>query len=256
VSQDERRLLVDALQQAQRAAFGPGEYVEQESFVRASELRLLAERTGIGPGVSVLDLCCGVAGPGRFVTRERRCDYLGVDSSKSAVAVARERAGDLPCRFVVGEIPPLPPGTFDVVLLLETILAFPDKEQLLRAVSGALPAGGRFAFTLEEGEPLTEPERAQMPGADTVWLTPLAELYKLLVRVGLVVRWEEDWSVSHRAAAESLTDAYTADATAIESQIGRRRLDELLTAHQQWGEWLETGRVRKFALVAERAAER
>ena len=117
---------------AQEAAFGPGEYVEQESFVRASEIRKLAEQAAIGPGVSVLDLCCGVAGPGRFLTRELGCDYLGVDASASAVAIARERARDLPCRFEVAEIPPLPPGTFDVVLLLETMLAFHDKEALLR----------------------------------------------------------------------------------------------------------------------------
>ena len=51
VSQDQRRLLVEALRRAQEAAFGPGEYVEQESFVRASEIRALAQRAGIVPGV-------------------------------------------------------------------------------------------------------------------------------------------------------------------------------------------------------------
>jgi SAM-dependent methyltransferase len=255
VSRDERRSLVEALRPAQQVAFGPGEYVEQESFVRASEIRVLAEHAEIGPDVAVLDLCCGVGGPGRFVTREFGCVYLGVDENEDAVAVARERAGDLPCRFAVAQVPPLPAGSFDVVLLLETLLAFRDKEALLAGVARALPAGGRFAFTFEEGVPLTEPERAQMPAADTVWLTPLDELHTLLARAGLAVGWEEDWSGSHRAVAESLTEAYAADATAIASRIGRRRLDELLAAHRQWSEWLGTGRVRKFALVAERAAE-
>ena len=255
MSHDDRRSLVEALGRAQEAAFGAAEYVEQESFVRASEVRVLAERAGIGRGVSVLDLCCGVAGPGRFLTREFGCDYLGVDSSEGAVVVARERAGDLPCRFVVGKIPPLPPGTHDVVLLLETILAFSDKGALLREVAGALTAGGRFAFTLEEGVPLTEPERARMPGADTVWLTPLDEIHVQLARAGLVICWEEDWSGSHRAVAESLAHAYAADATAIASRIGREALDELLAGHRLWSEWLETGRVRKFALLAERPTQ-
>ena len=58
---------------------------------------------------------------------------------------------------------------FDVVLLLETMLAFPEKERLLQGVSQALVTGGRFAFTLEEGVPLTDTERARMPDADTVW---------------------------------------------------------------------------------------
>jgi SAM-dependent methyltransferase len=242
----------DALSRAQRAAFGPGEYVEQESFVRASEIRALAERAGVGRGVAVLDLCCGVAGPGRFVARELGCVYLGVDSSASAVAIAAERARGLPCRFEVAEIPPLPPGRFEVVLLLETMLAFRDKEALLGEIARALPTGGRFAFTLEEGVPLGESERVRMPAADTVWLTPLDELHALLARAGFAVLWEANWSESHREVAAALADAYAADSTAIASRIGARALDELVAAHRLWAEWLAAGRVRKFGLVSER----
>ncbi len=86
----------------------------------------------------MLDLCCGVAGPRRFLTRELACDYLGVDARAAALAVARERARDLPCRFAVGRVPPLPAGPFDVVLLLETMLAFADKDGLAREVAAAL----------------------------------------------------------------------------------------------------------------------
>lgn len=247
-----RRSLVEALRPAQEAAFGPGEYVEQESFVRASEIRTLADQAAVGPAVSVLDLCCGIAGPGRLLARELGCDYLGVDSSADAVAVAAERAHGLPCRFEVARVPPLPPGTFDVVLLLETILAFRDKEALLRGVARALRPSGRFAFTLEEGAPLTGAERARMPAADTVWLTPLDELRGLLARAGLAVRREEDWSESHREIAAALADAYAADSAAIASQIGGEALEELLAAHRLWSEWLATGRVRKLALVVER----
>ena len=211
MSADERRSLVEALRRGQEAAFGPDEYVEQESFVRASEIRVLAERAAIGPDVSVLDLCCGVAGPGRFLTRELGCDYVGVDSSEGAVAIAAERARGLPCRFEVAHVPPLPAGTFEVVLLLETMLAFRDKRSLLEEVGRALSAGGRFAFTLEEGVPLTESERARMPAADTVWLTPLDEMHTLLAQAGFAVRWEEEWSESHREVAAALADAYAAD---------------------------------------------
>jgi len=252
MTHDERRPFVEALQHARESAYAPGEYVEQESFMRASEIRALAERAGIVAGTAVLDVCCGVAGPGRLLTRELDCSYLGVDSSASAVDIARERARGLPCRFVVAQVPPLPPGGFDAVLLLETMLAFREKEPLVEGISRALAPGGRFAFTVEEGRPLTESERARMPDADTVWLTPLDELHALLARAGLVVRWQKDWSPSHRAVAESLTDAFAADAPAIASQIGRRALDELLTAHRLWSQWLASGRVRKIAVVAER----
>ena len=254
MKQDDRAPFAQALQTAREAAYAPGEYVGQESFMRAGEIRALAERAGVASGVSVLDLCCGVAGPGRFLTRELRLQL-----SRGRLQQGRHRhrarsAQGLPCRFVVAQIPPLPPGEFDVVLLLETMLAFSDKEALLHEISRAVTDGGRFAFTLEEGAPLTEAERARMPDADTVWLTPLEEMRVLLDRVGLVVRWQEDCSRSHRAMADSLTDAFAADATAIAAQIGRPALQELLTAHRLWSDWLATGRVRKIACVAEKPA--
>jgi SAM-dependent methyltransferase len=251
--QDERAPFVEALQRARVSAYPPGEYVEQESFMRAAEIRALAVRAGIAPGVAVLDLCCGIAGPGRFITRELGCSYVGVDLSPSAIEIARERAGALACRFEVSQVPPIPLGTFDVVLLLETMLAFPEKEPLLEGIARALATGGRFAFTLEEGLPLSETERARMPDADTVWLTPLDEICACLERVGLVVRWQADCSASHGAVADTLIDAFAADAAQIAAQIGGRALAELLAAHRLWSEWLHGGRVRKIAFVAEKA---
>jgi SAM-dependent methyltransferase len=252
VKQDERAPFVQALSRARMSAYAPGEFVEQESFMRADEIRALAGRAGIAPGVSVLDLYCGVAGPGRFITRELGCTYLGVDFSSSALDIARESAGDLPCRFEVSRIPPIPPGPFDVVLLLETMLAFPEKETLLQEISRALTTAGRFAFTMEEGLPLTEAEREGMPDGDTVWLTPLPEMFTCLERVGLVVRWQDDCSRSHLAMADSLLTAFAADAKNIAAQIGHQALEELLAAHRLWSDWLRNGRVRKLAFVAEK----
>jgi SAM-dependent methyltransferase len=251
--QDERAPFVRALERARSSAYPVGEYVEQESLMRATEIRALATRAGVAAGVSVLDLCCGVAGPGRFIARELGCTYLGVDLSSSAIQIARERAGGLPCRFEVSRIPPIPPGPFDVVLLFETMLAFPEKGPLLQEIAAALPAGGRFAFTLEAGTPLTESERASMPDADTVWLVPLEEMVALLEHVGLAVRWQDEWSRPHGAIADSLTSAFSADAADIAAHIGSQALEELLAAHRLWGDWLRGGRVRKIALVAERA---
>jgi SAM-dependent methyltransferase len=252
VRQDERGPFAEALRRARVAAFAPGQFVGQESFMRAAEIRALARRAGIAPGITVLDLCCGVAGPGRFITRQLGCTYLGVDLSPSAIEIARRGAAGLPCRFEVRRIPPLPSGPFDVVLLLETMLAFPDKQTLLHQVARALPPGGRFAFTMEEGAPLTEAERAAMPDADTVWLTPLPEMLTCLAGAGMAVRWQEDCSRAHRAVAESLIGAFAADASDIAAQLGRRALEELLAAHRLWSRWLATGRVRKLAFVAEK----
>jgi len=255
---DERTRYDQALRKARVAAYPPGEYVDQESFMRAGEIRSLARRAGIGPGVSVLDLCCGVAGPGRFVTEELGCRYLGIDLDANAIELAsrRARAAGLSCRFEVGEVPPVPSGPFDVVLLLETMLAFQDKEPLLREVSGALVPGGRFAFTVEEGQPLTEAEAEAMPAADTVWPVPLTELVGRLSSAGLEVGWIRECSHSHRLVADSLIDAFLAERSAIEAELGDGELDDLLAAHRLWRDWMATGRIRKFAIVAVRTGGR
>lgn len=250
--QDERVCFDEALERARRAGYPDGEYVGQESFMSAREIRSLAVQAGIGPGTSVLDLCCGVAGPGRLVTAELGCDYLGVDCSASAIELARQRAGELPCRFEVAPVPPVPAGPFDVVLLLETLLAFEDKDTLLRGVAAALSPGGRFGFTVEEGWPLTADERWAMPDADTVWLIPLPELLARLQTAGLRVTWTADCTLAHRAVVDALLRALLADREAIREQVGKRAADELISAHRLWGEWLDDRRVRKFAVVAEK----
>src|SRR5258707_4611161 len=141
VRQDQRAPSLAALEWA--AAYPAGEYVGQESFMRAGEVRALARQARVGPGVPVLDLCCGVAGPGRMITAESGCRYLGVDHSPGALATARQLAGELPCRFEQAHLPPLPGGRFEVVLLLETMLAFPGKAALVGEVARALEPGWR-----------------------------------------------------------------------------------------------------------------
>jgi SAM-dependent methyltransferase len=246
---DHRARFEKTLRRARSSAYSQGEYVEQESFMSAHEIRELARRADIGPGIRVLDLCCGVAGPGRLITSTTGCDYRGVDMSERALAIARDRAGDLPCSFEVRKVPPLPDGRFHVVLLLETMLAFPDKEPLLREVARVLPPGGRFAFTLEEGPPLTDPERERMPDADNVWLIPLDKMLELLDTTGFAVTWQLEVSKAHSANAASLIQAFTEDREAIAADVGREAIDGLIAGHKLWREWLDRGRVRKFALV-------
>jgi SAM-dependent methyltransferase len=220
--------------------------------MRAAEVRRLAYQARVGPGVSVLDLCCGTAGPGRMITAESGCRYLGVDHSASALATARQLAGDLPCRFEQAHLPPLPEGRFEVVFLLETMLAFPGKDALVSEVARVLEPGGRFAFTVEEGRPLTRRERARMPGADTVWPIELAELTGVLRNAGLTVIWRQEHSSSHHAIATALLRCYRADSPQIVGQIGTLATAGLITAHEVWSDWLGSGRVRKFAMVAEK----
>ncbi|MGL5930695.1 MAG: SAM-dependent methyltransferase [Dermatophilaceae bacterium] len=245
------------LRRSRATAFGE-EFVGQESFVTRSEILALGRAAGIGPGVEVLDLCCGTAGPGLLLAARLGCAYRGVDERPSAVtsALRRARAQGVSCRISAGRVPPLPPGRADVVLLLETLLAFPDKGPLLQAVAAALPPGGRFALTVEAGPPLGSDEVAAMPGSHTVWPIPLDELVEALAGVGLEVRWQREWTGSHRRSADALADAYERATAGIRDAGEREAVGRLVTGHRLWSRWLGERRVRKYALVAERSGNR
>ena len=91
-----------------------------------------------------------------------------------------------------------------------------------------------------------------MPAADTVWPIELAELTGVLRNTRLTVIWRQEYSSSHHAIATALLRCYRADSPQIADQIGTRGTAELITAHQMWSDWLGSGRVHKFAMVAEK----
>ena len=93
---------------------------------------------------------------------------------------------------------------------------------------------------------------ASRQNADTVWLTPLPDMLSSLEKAGLRVRWQQECSQSHRAVVSSLIHAFAAEASEITAHLGRRAHDELQAAHRLWRDWLQVGRVRKFAFVAEK----
>ena len=92
-----------------------------------------------------------------------------------------------------------------------------------------------------------------MPDADTVWLTSAVQLVRsLLERSGCGSAGCEECSGAHREMADALIGAFAADRSAIAAEVGDQALDELLAAHRLWSDWLRDGRVRKFAVVAEK----
>ena len=247
-------VLSEVLRRARATAFAPGEFVGQESFVSAGEVLDLAARARVGAGARVLDLCCGRAGPGLHIVRALGCDYLGVDASVESIEDARRRAADLGlrARFDVARVPPLPASGVDVVLLLETLLAFRDKGSLLHEIGRALGAGGRLACTVEEGSPLTDAERAIMPAPDSVWPIPLDELLATLDAAGLRVAWVGERTQAHRAVVQDLIRAYVRSEDQIRAAGGGDVVGDLLASHRLWDRWLGEGRIRKFGLIAER----
>ena len=251
----ERGQRASALEQARRAAYPPAEYVGQESFITASQVLRVARAAGARPGARVLDACCGNGGPALLVARTTGCRVMGVDIALDAIRLAdaaRRRQGAA-VDFLVADANHLPfAGNFDVVLLFETMLEIEDKAALLAETRRLLRPGGCLGLTLEAGAPLSPEERPRLPESERVWLTPEADLLALLERSGFRPRWRDNLTAEHAAMARRLLDAFARERTAIAAELGEDHYQQLQTAHRQWAAWLDAGRVRKPALVAER----
>lgn len=113
----------------------------------------LALASGIDPSVSVLDVCCGLGGPARFLVQTYGCRVTGVDLTESRVEGARrltEMAGlDDLVRFTTGDALDLPfaDAEFDVVIAQEAFCHIPDKDRLIAQCVRVLRPEGRIAFT-------------------------------------------------------------------------------------------------------------
>jgi ubiquinone/menaquinone biosynthesis C-methylase UbiE len=233
--------------------------VGQESFMTPAELAALAGAAGVAAGSRVLDVCCGTGGPALYLARETGCRVVGADRSREAVqlagAAAATRGLAARANFLVADALRLPfAAHFDAVLLLETMLAIEDKARLLREFHRLLRPGGRVGLTLEAGPSLTPAERHGMPEGDCIWLVTEDEFRALLHATGFRVRHVEDRTEAHADLARRLATAFARHREPIAAVVGAARRDEIIVAHARWVEWLAVGRVRKLALVAERAA--
>lgn len=119
--------------------------------------RFAAACTGLGPGASALDVCCGT-GDLAFLLKARVGSggrVVGVDFAAPMVEVARERAGRRKgVWFVQGdaEALPLPPEAFDAATVGFGIRNVADLDRALRELQRVLRSGGRLVI-LEFGRP-------------------------------------------------------------------------------------------------------
>lgn len=114
--------------------------------------RDLAWLAGIGPGMQVLDLGCGLGGPARLLAAEHDARVVGVDLMEEFVEVAcmlSKMVGmERGTAFFQGDMMRLPfaPETFDVVWSQHTLMSIPDKALLFGEIHRVLAPDGTLAF--------------------------------------------------------------------------------------------------------------
>lgn len=116
--------------------------------VRAAWRELLLRHVPAAPS-RVLDVGCGTGSLSCLLAQEGHL-VTGVDFSLGVLGVASRKAFPLTPRpsFVVGDAssPPVPPGSFDVVLTRHVLWALPDPLGALRTWVSLLVLGGRLVL--------------------------------------------------------------------------------------------------------------
>lgn len=126
---------------------------DQDHFGGAQANDVLATSARIDRTCHVLDPCCGLGGPARYLAHNYGCRVTGVDLTESRVQGARrftEMVGlETLVTYRMANALDLPneDDHFDVVFSQESFCHIPDKQRLISECVRVLKPGGRIAFT-------------------------------------------------------------------------------------------------------------
>lgn len=166
--------------------------LDQDHIGGVAAVNALARSAAIHAGSRVLDVCCGLGGPARYLAYRSGCRVVGIDLTASRcigaerltrlvrldrhVAIVRGNATCLPFRS----------GAFTACVAEEAFLHIPDRRTLLRECRRVLAPGGRLAFTdWIAGESISQEERTTLAGvlaADQ--MATVADYRQLLAEAG------------------------------------------------------------------------
>ena len=126
---------------------------DQDHYGGVAANDALAVLAGIDDGCHVLDMCCGLGGPSRYLAHKYGCRITGIDLTESRIEGAKKLTAmvGLSDRVTFNSANalnlPFGDNTFDVVISQEAFCHIPDKGRLVAQCARVLKPGGRLAFT-------------------------------------------------------------------------------------------------------------
>lgn len=182
---------------------------EHISFLTLPEMRGMAAELALTEGSVLVDLACGMGGPGLWIARETGAQLIGIDISSVALEKARERAAALrlpSARYVPGAFANtgLDGGSADGAMSVDALQYAPDKQAALDEAARVLRPGGRLVFVC------FELEAARLAGLPVLGTDPVGDYRPVLDRAGFDVLsyaetagWRERVTATYQAAADA-----------------------------------------------------
>lgn len=127
-------------------------YYKGEGFKQAGARHehFLAHQMGIKAGMKVLDVGCGVGGPGREICRFTDCSIVGLNNNDYQIQKANHYAKtmklDDKLSYVKGDFMQMdfPDNSFDAVYAIEATVHAPELEGVYKEIFRVLKPGGTF----------------------------------------------------------------------------------------------------------------
>jgi cyclopropane fatty-acyl-phospholipid synthase-like methyltransferase len=126
---------------------------DQDHYGGLDAVRALGDALTLDRSNHVLDICCGLGGPARFIATTYGCKVHGVDLNQSRIDGAETLTAltglDKQIEYTCADACELPfaDGAFDRLMSQEAFLHIENREALLSQCRRVLQATGQFAFT-------------------------------------------------------------------------------------------------------------